>query len=163
MKKIALSLLAILSIAALMACSPAANDKQVADEQEPNKDLSGLHKAYFASGCFWCVEAVFESVEGVEEAVSGYSGGESPNPTYRQVSSRRHSPRRGRVGLLRQQRGRLSHPAQGLFRITGSHHPQSSGTRPRTPVPLHRFLPKHAAEKQIIERLHRGTGCLGAV
>ena len=33
--------------------------------------------AYFASGCFWCVEAIFESVIGVEEAVSGYAGGET--------------------------------------------------------------------------------------
>ena len=38
--------------------------------------------AYFASGCFWCVEAVFESVRGVEEAVSGYAGGHTKNPTY---------------------------------------------------------------------------------
>lgn len=48
-----------------------------------------LKKAYFASGCFWCVEAVFESVKGVEEAVSGYAGGEEPNPTYREVSAGR--------------------------------------------------------------------------
>lgn len=51
------------------------------------KDLSKYKKAYFASGCFWCVEAVFESVKGVEEAVSGYSGGKEENPTYRQVSN----------------------------------------------------------------------------
>jgi peptide-methionine (S)-S-oxide reductase len=38
--------------------------------------------AYFASGCFWCVEAIFESVIGVEEAVSGYAGGHTKNPTY---------------------------------------------------------------------------------
>lgn len=43
---------------------------------------NGLKKAYFASGCFWCVEAVFESVKGVEEAVSGYAGGHTENPTY---------------------------------------------------------------------------------
>lgn len=46
----------------------------------------GLKKAYFASGCFWCVEAVFESVKGVDEAISGYSGGKEDNPTYKQVS-----------------------------------------------------------------------------
>eukprot|EP00353_Schmidingerella_taraikaensis_P000223 CAMPEP_0185594866 /NCGR_PEP_ID=MMETSP0434-20130131/76421_1 /TAXON_ID=626734 ORGANISM="Favella taraikaensis, Strain Fe Narragansett Bay" /NCGR_SAMPLE_ID=MMETSP0434 /ASSEMBLY_ACC=CAM_ASM_000379 /LENGTH=178 /DNA_ID=CAMNT_0028222493 /DNA_START=251 /DNA_END=787 /DNA_ORIENTATION=- len=46
-----------------------------------------MQTAYFASGCFWCVEAVFESVDGVAEAVSGYAGGEKPNPTYRIVSS----------------------------------------------------------------------------
>ncbi len=47
---------------------------------------NGMKKAYFASGCFWCVEAIFESVKGVEEAVSGYSGGREDNPTYKQVS-----------------------------------------------------------------------------
>ena len=39
-------------------------------------------KAYFASGCFWCVEAVYESVRGVKESISGYSGGHTKNPTY---------------------------------------------------------------------------------
>lgn len=42
----------------------------------------GLERAYFASGCFWCVEAVYESVKGVKEAISGYSGGHTKNPTY---------------------------------------------------------------------------------
>lgn len=51
------------------------------------QDLSGLSTAYFASGCFWCVEEVFESVKGVKEAVSGYAGGSEKNPTYQQVSS----------------------------------------------------------------------------
>jgi peptide-methionine (S)-S-oxide reductase len=41
--------------------------------------------AYFASGCFWCVEAVFEQVTGVYEVISGYAGGTTKNPTYRQV------------------------------------------------------------------------------
>ena len=39
-------------------------------------------RAYFASGCFWCVEAIYESVNGVEESISGYSGGHTKNPTY---------------------------------------------------------------------------------
>ena len=43
---------------------------------------AGLKRAYFASGCFWCVEAIYESVKGVEEVVSGYSGGHTENPTY---------------------------------------------------------------------------------
>jgi peptide-methionine (S)-S-oxide reductase len=41
--------------------------------------------AYFASGCFWCVEAIFESLIGVEEAVSGYAGGKTLNPTYAKI------------------------------------------------------------------------------
>jgi len=43
--------------------------------------------AYFASGCFWCVEAIFESVHGVEEAVSGYAGGHTLNPTYNSIGT----------------------------------------------------------------------------
>lgn len=46
-----------------------------------------LKTAYFASGCFWCVEAIYESVNGVEEAVSGYSGGHTTNPTYRSINT----------------------------------------------------------------------------
>ena len=43
---------------------------------------NGKAKAYFASGCFWCVEAIYESVKGVDEVISGYSGGHTKNPTY---------------------------------------------------------------------------------
>jgi peptide-methionine (S)-S-oxide reductase len=41
--------------------------------------------ATLAGGCFWCIEAVFEQVRGVERCVSGYSGGHLPDPTYEQV------------------------------------------------------------------------------
>lgn len=51
------------------------------------QDLSAYETAYFASGCFWCVEAIFESVKGVQEVVSGYAGGTEENPTYEQVGS----------------------------------------------------------------------------
>jgi peptide-methionine (S)-S-oxide reductase len=46
-------------------------------------------KAYFAGGCFWCMEEVFEKVEGVTEVVSGYMGGSVKNPAYEEVSSGR--------------------------------------------------------------------------
>ncbi|MEO9966702.1 MAG: peptide-methionine (S)-S-oxide reductase MsrA [Reichenbachiella sp.] len=52
---------------------------QVAKKLSKN---SKLKKAYFASGCFWCVEAVYESVKGVEESISGYAGGHTKNPSY---------------------------------------------------------------------------------
>lgn len=42
----------------------------------------GKKRAYFASGCFWCVEAIYENIYGVEEAIAGYSGGTTSNPTY---------------------------------------------------------------------------------
>lgn len=61
--------------------------KQVAAKVELNpQELQEYETAYFASGCFWCVEAIFESVKGVKEVISGYSGGTEKNPTYEQVA-----------------------------------------------------------------------------
>ena len=48
-----------------------------------------IHRAYFASGCFWCVEAIYESIIGVNEVISGYSGGFTSNPTYEIVNTQR--------------------------------------------------------------------------
>src|SRR5262245_37965656 len=48
---------------------------------------SVLEKAVFAGGCFWCMEAAFDGIEGVVAATSGYSGGHTENPTYEEVSS----------------------------------------------------------------------------
>lgn len=56
---------------------------------QATQDLSQYETAYFASGCFWCVEAIFESVRGVAEVVSGYAGGTEEDPTYDQVSNGR--------------------------------------------------------------------------
>lgn len=49
--------------------------------------MAGLEKATFGAGCFWCVEAVFQRLAGVESVVSGYAGGHTKNPTYRDVCS----------------------------------------------------------------------------
>ena len=51
------------------------------------KDLSKYSQATFAAGCFWHEEALFESVKGVEEAVSGYAGGAAKNPSYETVET----------------------------------------------------------------------------
>ncbi len=48
---------------------------------------NGKARAYFASGCFWCVEAVYESIQGVEEVINGYSGGHTLNPTYEESNT----------------------------------------------------------------------------
>ncbi len=47
----------------------------------------GLMLATFGSGCFWCTEAVFQRVNGVEQVASGYMGGRVKNPTYREVTT----------------------------------------------------------------------------
>ena len=45
-----------------------------------------IKEAYFGGGCFWCMEEFFEGVQGVEEVISGYSGGNTKNPTYKEVT-----------------------------------------------------------------------------
>jgi methionine-S-sulfoxide reductase len=45
-----------------------------------------IKEAYFAGGCFWCMEDSFEKIDGIEEVISGYSGGKSKNPTYKEVT-----------------------------------------------------------------------------
>lgn len=49
--------------------------------------MAELETATLAAGCFWCVEAVFDDLVGVEDVVSGYSGGHTDNPTYQEVCS----------------------------------------------------------------------------
>ena len=49
--------------------------------------MTNLERATFAGGCFWCTEAVFRRLKGVDEVISGYSGGRVDNPTYEEVSS----------------------------------------------------------------------------
>ena len=47
--------------------------------------MKNLEKATFGAGCFWCVEAVFQRLEGVKDVVPGYCGGEKDNPTYEEI------------------------------------------------------------------------------
>jgi len=55
------------------------------NEKENQMNESGLEKATFGSGCFWCTEAIFENLNGVTSVVSGYAGGHVDNPTYEDV------------------------------------------------------------------------------
>jgi peptide-methionine (S)-S-oxide reductase len=82
-------------LAATCACliAVAASVRYAASQEKPGREAAGvstsekLEVATFGAGCFWCTEAVFERVKGVEKVVSGYSGGTVENPTYQQVCS----------------------------------------------------------------------------
>ncbi len=78
----------------LAACSNAestsgqTNSNQAMMDNTP-KELKGLQVATFAGGCFWCTESDFEKLDGVTDAISGFSGGDIKNPSYNQVASGR--------------------------------------------------------------------------
>ncbi len=81
------SLITVFTLVFLFSCQNQAQDntKQLAVQTTEPIEVplqNGLARAYFASGCFWCVEAVYESVKGVDEVINGYSGGHTNNPTY---------------------------------------------------------------------------------
>ncbi len=77
-------LLFLCTLSILSSCNTTQSN---AHTTQPQVDLSQYETAYFASGCFWCVEAIYESVHGVAEVISGYAGGHTDNPTYREVGS----------------------------------------------------------------------------
>lgn len=71
----------------LMSCAESTKNNTTYEEELSTVQKQNLSQATFAGGCFWCVEAVFERVEGVESVVSGYAGGSEKKPTYKEVSS----------------------------------------------------------------------------
>lgn len=79
MKKLLLSIL--ITPLFIMSCMAQGTEAVVGPKLDKNQAV-----ATFAGGCFWCTEAVFERVSGVEDVYSGYIGGKEKNPTYRQVS-----------------------------------------------------------------------------
>lgn len=64
-----------------------AKSNQIIPIMQTQPDLKNLSVATFAGGCFWCTETIFESIKGVKEVVSGYSGGTESNPSYESVGS----------------------------------------------------------------------------
>jgi len=80
----------IVSFGWFYSCGSPAQQSNKPDNQngtEQNVMSEKLDTATFGSGCFWCTEAIFESLEGVVSATSGYMGGQKPNPTYKEVCS----------------------------------------------------------------------------
>lgn len=92
MKKAVLLLFAIMGISCQGNSNPLANfkhnknnDKHLASKGDTIMSDAKTETAIFAGGCFWCTEAFFTDVKGVEKVVSGYIGGKTENPTYREV------------------------------------------------------------------------------
>lgn len=83
-----LSILAPLLLLLLVSCSNQATS-QTATASEAAELPAHLKTIVVGAGCFWCVEAFFERIPGVNSAISGYAGGSSSNPTYKAVSSGR--------------------------------------------------------------------------
>jgi peptide methionine sulfoxide reductase msrA/msrB len=89
-QRIALVAITFLFGAALAGCE---HQESTAAQSEVKTSMArkseNLKTAVFAGGCFWCTEADFEKLPGVEKVISGYAGGKEENPTYKQVSSGR--------------------------------------------------------------------------
>ncbi len=75
-------LLSVVLLFGLTSCVNGSHIEQNLNSYQEKPIAEGLETAYFASGCFWCVEAIYESVQGVEDVISGYAGGHTDNPTY---------------------------------------------------------------------------------
>lgn len=81
-----ITILAI-SVFFLFSCSSRAQQQNTTmKEAAMNTDTENLKEATLGAGCFWCVEAVFEELKGVQSVKAGYAGGHVKNPTYKQVA-----------------------------------------------------------------------------
>jgi peptide-methionine (S)-S-oxide reductase len=69
----------------ILGCKESKSEIKIESESTMDIQNKNLETATFGSGCFWCTEAIFERVKGVESVVSGYSGGTVDNPTYKEV------------------------------------------------------------------------------
>ena len=83
MQRILLATSVFLGISAVIVM--AASQTQFIADSQAEQTSSPSAVATFAGGCFWCLESTFEKIDGVSEVVSGYSGGHTPNPTYKDV------------------------------------------------------------------------------
>lgn len=83
MKKVQSLFFFLFMITTIISC--AQKTKKITKRKLSAKELAKYSQATFAAGCFWHEEALFESVKGVKEAVSGYAGGTTKNPTYETI------------------------------------------------------------------------------
>jgi peptide-methionine (S)-S-oxide reductase len=86
MKQIGISTTIIMALFALLACgSTASHSDEEMNMRNKENSMARLDTITFGAGCFWCVEAIFEMIEGVEKVQSGYCNGQVENPTYKAV------------------------------------------------------------------------------
>ncbi len=79
-------ILPLFALVTLTSCAQKSNNKALLKKEAiSSKELLKYSVATFAAGCFWHEEAMFESIKGVKEAVSGYAGGSTTNPTYESI------------------------------------------------------------------------------
>jgi peptide-methionine (S)-S-oxide reductase len=85
MVKYVFSTLALVALLVQVSCSqsPRGNKSKTTDKKI--ESMEGLEIATLGAGCFWCVEAIFQDLQGVEKVESGYAGGQVENPTYKAV------------------------------------------------------------------------------
>jgi peptide-methionine (S)-S-oxide reductase len=122
--------------------------------QESGKALP-MEKATFGGGCFWCVEAVYERLPGVQSVVSGYAGGTKPNPTYDEVCTGKTG--HAEVAQITYDPTKISY-AQLLQMFWQAHDPTTLnrqgadvGTQYRSVIFYHSEAQKAAAEQSKIE------------
>ena len=115
--------------------------------------------AYFAAGCFWCVEAVFESIEGVKDVTSGYAGGTEKNPTYELVCS--GNSKHAETIKITYDSTKINFDTL-LIAFFGSHDPSTLnqqgpdfGPQYRSIIFYQNLSEKKAAEKMITDLLNR--------
>jgi peptide-methionine (S)-S-oxide reductase len=150
----------ILAALAALGAACSANGPEVS-QVEHEKPSTGTAVATIGGGCFWCVEAVFERVEGVISVESGYAGGETENPTYEAVCS--GTTGHAEVVQIRFDPAKIDY--EDLLRIFfGTHDPTTPnrqgndvGTQYRSIVLYHDEGQKEAAEKVIAELEEAGA------
>lgn len=82
-------LLITIPLLGILGCSSIADEPKSETQVQTTNKADEMETITFGAGCFWCVEAVFQRMKGVEKVVSGYMGGEVPSPTYKMICTGR--------------------------------------------------------------------------
>ena len=79
-------ILGIVTLFTSISCGQKPENQKISKKMNEEKvNMTGMETITFGAGCFWCVEAVFQQIEGVVKVESGYSNGQAKNPTYKEV------------------------------------------------------------------------------